>query len=291
MIYEPVGKRSQGKHPPAVFRWLHVNFLRSPGEERIDRESPIALGIRESVRMVGVIEPLLVSRRGRTRIFELQNGGTGRLAALRSLLDSTKDERYSHAPCVVVKPRSQDQQLLMRLAADQFRSSDPFWEQAQAVERARDHYMKELGCDLADDRRFWKRLRNCGCNLSLGFLSTARYAVERLGGLLPKALDAGLDREAVEAVRTLEAAAFSTWNRLCSEEGSFEPIFRELCRRLDGTEWDPWLLQKSIEHEIAEAAGTSHEFARVLLERDSSSTTENGHPAMGIERGIHHETN
>ncbi len=225
--------------------------------------------IRDSIRIQGLDQPLVITQRPNTPDYIVHSGGNTRLCILKALYEETGDERFSQAPCVLKPWNRESDVLLAHLRENDLRGNLNFIDKARAVCDASVLLAKELELEEVTQQRLETELRRAGYRVSQGLISQMEYAVYRLLPLIPLALEGGLGRPKVARIRILERAARSVWRQRCADDvDAFEDVFTALCRRYDGLDWETDLLREALENELAETAEINLQTVRVMLDAE-----------------------
>ena len=256
---------------PAAGAGLEVDIARIQPYENNPRHSPNPEydRIRDSIRNQGLDQPLVVTQRPGAAEYIVHAGGNTRLRILKALFEETGDNSYARVPCLFRPWNRESDVLLAHLRENDLRGSLAFIDKARAVLEAQRLLTEELGIEEMTQRRLETELRHAGYRITQGRISQMEYAVYRLLPLIPVALEHGMGRPQVEHIRRLEQAADTVWRQRCPDDaGEFDAVFRALCSRYDGPDWDTDLLREALETEIAEAAEISIQTIRVVLDAE-----------------------
>ena len=118
-------------------------------------------------------------------------------------------------------------------------------------------------------RELARQLNELGYTVSQPVISAMDYAVNRLYGLLPTALEHGMGKRLVMEVRTLEHCAVKVWERQCPDEASeFPELFSELVKHCDGVTFDLEQLATNVANEIAVASDLDINGVRFMLDAE-----------------------
>lgn len=247
------------------FQWIHVRNIQAFDRDPRRLANPDFDRVRDSIRLRGMEQPLVVARAEERDIYVLQVGGITRLKALVSLYEATGDLQYSLAPCLVSSQLDEADTIISHLQSNWAQAGLTFYERSRAVMELWSLLSAEKCRSQLSKDAFLFELRLRGFALGAPALLLMVYAVDRLETLIPKALRSGLDREAIGQIRSLEVIGGLVWNRFASGEGPFGPVFEELLKRCDGPDWDHASLVIALEAELAMAAEISPELVRVQL--------------------------
>ena len=240
-------------------RTYEHNPRRSPNQE-YDR-------IRASIRVQGLDQPLVVTKRPGDEYYIPWAGGNTRLKILRELYDETGEEQFLSIRCVYKPWTTESQALLAHLRENELRGNLSFIDKAHAVLEARKVLASELADPDISQRRLARLITDRGLSISHSMISKMSYAVDRLLPLIPQAFAAGMGKPQVEKLSSLERTCRQLWHHhALGSDTEFDETFAALCRRYDSPDWDIHSLVAALEHEIAEAADTSLHVIRLELE-------------------------
>lgn len=223
--------------------------------------------IKDSIRSQGLDQPLVITRRPEAKDYIVFAGGNTRLLVLKELYEETGEEKFARVPCVIRPWQRESDVLLAHLRENDLRGSLTFIDKAQALCESRRLIAAELGVENITQTQLESELQRAGYRIHQGLISRMFYAVEVLLPLIPQALAAGMGKHHIGRIRALERAARTVWQQHCSGgDAAFDAVFKTLCSRYDGPEWDSDLLQGAIETEIADEADVSVHTIRVALD-------------------------
>jgi ParB family protein of integrating conjugative element (PFGI_1 class) len=234
---------------------IPVSRIRAYERNPRQAENPAYGEIKESIRVDGMLQPLIVTRRPGEDDYIVAAGGNTRLRAIRELHTATEEERFARVPCVIVPWAGEKAVLAGHLKENDLRGDLVFIDRARAVLALLDLIREEQGAAPLSQRQAVAALRDVGYVVSQSVFSYMAYAVERLWSLLPNALAAGIGRPQVERIRTLEHAAELVWRSITdAETEAFATAFDAACRKSDGAVWDFAVLRRAVESEITRRA-------------------------------------
>lgn len=223
--------------------------------------------IKDSIRSQGLDQPLVITRRPGATDYIVFAGGNTRLLVLKELYEETGEDRFAHVLCVIRPWQRESDVLLAHLRENDLRGNLTFIDKAQALCETRRLIAAERGVENISQTQLESELQQAGYRIHQGLISRMAYAVEVLQPLIPQALAAGMGKHHIGRIRALERAARIVWQQHCSGgDAAFDAVFKTLCSRYDGPEWDTDLLQGAIETEIAEEAEVSVHTIRVALD-------------------------
>ena len=223
--------------------------------------------IKASIREHGMDQPLLITSRPGDDGYFVRAGGNTRLRIMQELYEATGDERYRWADCVFEDWDRESAVLLGHLRENELRGNLTFIDKARAIFEFKNMVAEELGVREVSYRQLEALLRERGYGVSHTLLSLMAYAVSVLLPSMPIAMAAGLGKPQVQMLRNLERVSRDVWQR--RELGTpqeFDEIFRSLCARYDGQDWQLESLRQALELELATAADISIQLIRMQLD-------------------------
>ena len=227
--------------------------------------------IKNSLEKNGIEAPLVVTRKPGNKTYTLQAGGNTRLN-IAQCLHEAGDEAFAKVPCIVRQWTSEINVLVSHLRENDMRGNLMFIERALGVMEFAKLATPPDASPLSQ-RELARQLCEYGYTLSQPVISAMDYAVNRLYGLLPTALEHGMGKRQVMAIRALEHCAVKIWDRQCPDEiGQFTELYSELVRNCDGATFDLDELTTNVANEIAVAAEL--DINAVLFMLDGESTGE-----------------
>lgn len=158
--------------------------------------------ILESIRTIGLENPLVVTKRPGEAGYTLFNGGSTRLRALKALWAETQELKYYHQDCKFV-PYSSDSELLIRhMIENEVRGEMTLLDKALAALKIKQLAEQERGQSVSS-RALADLLAEKGWKVSFVTTNIYLFAAEHLAERIPKALSAGMGRAKIEEIRKL----------------------------------------------------------------------------------------
>ena len=205
--------------------------------------------IKNSLEKNGIESPLVVTLKPGDKTYTLQAGGNTRLNIAQSLHEAG-DDTFAKVPCIVKQWTSEINVLVSHMRENDMRGNLMFIERALGVmEFAR--LATAPDGEPPSQRELARQLSEHGYSISQPVISAMDYAVNRLYGSLPTALEHGMGRRQVTSIRALEHCAVKLWDRQCPDEAGNSLIFSVnwsrtvTVRPLISTSSRPTLLTKS----------------------------------------------
>ena len=225
--------------------------------------------IKTSLEKNGLEAPLVVTRKPGEKGYTLQAGGNTRLNIAQSLHEAG-DETFAKVPCIVKQWTGELNLLVSHLRENDLRGNLMFIERALGV-MAFARLATPPDVERLSQRELARQLGAHGYTLSQPVVSAMDYAVNRLYGLLPTALEHGMGKRQVMSIRALEHCAVKIWDRQCPDEaGEFTDLFCELVKNCDGATFDLDELTTNVANEIAVAAELDINAVLLMLDAERS---------------------
>ena len=260
MIGKTAPRHTQtGQSPGDGVELAYLDVARIKPYEHNPRRAPNAEfdRIKASIRVDGLAQPLVVTRRPGEADYLVHAGGNTRLRILKELFAETEDPRFGTVACVVRPWTREADVLLAHLKENDLRGELTFLDKALAVADAK-RLLEEEGTAEFTQAGLAEVLQRSGYGLSQALISQMAYVAERLRPLLPQTLESGIGRPQVAKIRALDRAARALWlERPVDTEAEYDQVFEVLCRRYDTPDWDIANLRRALEAEIAERADIS----------------------------------
>lgn len=164
---------------------------------------------KASIKATGLQAILTVTRKPGQERYSLFNGGNTRLSILKELLaeylhdnDEEKARNIQFQQCIY-KPYTNDLDVLVKhMAENEERSDMTFIDKARAVFQIRQLYLQQTGEETISFRQLVDHIHSLGWKrLHFQTMPELSYAYENLQDVLPLALNAGLGRPKIQAIR------------------------------------------------------------------------------------------
>ena len=153
--------------------------------------------LKESIREVGVQQPVYVTTPPGSDRYMLARGGNSRLLCLQQLLSETGDDKFSKIPAIYVEYTSDEDLLDAHLIENEQRSDMFFWDKAYAYAKRRDLFQDAEGKSIGLRHLADKFVNKGITKTSFSKLSVYLFAADTLQALgslcihlsIPKASD------------------------------------------------------------------------------------------------------
>ena len=163
-------------------------------------ENPKYEEIKESIRAIGLENPLTVTKRPGEAGYTLYNGGNTRLKILKELWVETQNEKYFLQDCRLMKWHSDSETLIRHMIENETRGDMLLIDKALAANQVKTLREKETG-DTLSIRQLSELLDGQGWRIRKTVLSLYIFAAEKLADKIPLSLAHGMGRPKVETLR------------------------------------------------------------------------------------------
>ena len=230
-------------------------------------QNPEYARLKDSLLQNGIEMPLVVTQEPGSSNYVLHAGGNTRLAIAKALHESDTDQ-FATVPCIVKNWQSELHVLVAHLRENDVRGHLMFIERAIGVMTFAQLLSLESK-EVVSQRVLAQRLGELGYGLSQPVISAMDYAVNRLYGLLPTALQHGLGKKQVGLIRALENSSTKVWDQACPDDvGAFPELFSELCKACDGPVFELEGLTANIVHEISTASDFDSNTVQLMIDSE-----------------------
>jgi ParB family protein of integrating conjugative element (PFGI_1 class) len=135
--------------------------------------------IKESIRELGIVNPLVVTKRPGTTRYMLCAGGNTRLKAIQELLAETQDVRFAKTTCTYRAWRAESHVLAGHMIENEVRGDMTFWDKASGIAKLKLSLEDEDG-ETMSIRDLEARLKSIGYPVGRTNLQYFAFAIERL---------------------------------------------------------------------------------------------------------------
>ena len=164
---------------------------------------------KESIRNIGLLQMLTVTKVPGQNHFSLYNGGNTRLAILKELYqeylaagEDDKAEAIRMQQCRYV-PYTDDIDVLVRhMAENEERSNMTFIDKARAVFQVRELYLNKYGVETVSSRDLVEFIHSLGwTRVNQPIMTDLNFAFEQLQTSIPLAMEAGMGKLKIQQIR------------------------------------------------------------------------------------------
>ena len=164
---------------------------------------------KESIRNIGLLQMLTVTKVPGQDHFSLYNGGNTRLSILKELYqeylaagEDDKAEAIRIQQCRYV-PYTDDLDVLVKhMAENEERSDMTFIDKARAVFQIREIYLRQRGEESVSSRDLASFIQSLGwTRVNQRVMTELNFALDSLEKVIPQALDAGMGKPKIQQLR------------------------------------------------------------------------------------------
>ena len=164
---------------------------------------------KESIRNIGLLQMLTVTKVPGQEHYSLYNGGNTRLSILKELYqeylaagEGDKAEAIRMQQCRYV-PYTDDIDVLVRhMAENEERSDMTFADKARAVFQIRELYLKQSDEENVSNNKLVKFIHSLGwTSINQPMMTELNFVLEELEKFIPQALDAGMGKGKIQQIR------------------------------------------------------------------------------------------
>ena len=164
---------------------------------------------KESIRNIGLLQMLTVTKVPGQEHYSLYNGGNTRLSILKELYqeylaagENDKAEAIRMQQCRYV-PYTDDIDVLVRhMAENEERSNMTFIDKARAVFQVRELYRHKYGVETVSSRDLVAFIHSMGwTSINQPMMTEFNFVLDSLETVIPQALDAGMGKPKIQQIR------------------------------------------------------------------------------------------
>ena len=224
--------------------------------------------LHESIKHVGLLQPLLFVKNSETQNYELFGGGHTRFKLIEAIQQERKKHGLEPVPFPIV---SRDELAtsteigLSHLIQNHIRHRRKFIDKALHLLDCVETREKEIARKMSQ-RETVKWLRQSGFPISQSLFSDMKFTAKELYPLLPQAISNGLGRRNIVSIRTFYRAMREVWKFFGEDFGDCQEAFQDICEECDEKIFDIKLFQEVMEREICLWCGLNSQFVRALLQ-------------------------
>lgn len=214
--------------------------------------------LKESIRVDGLKQSLIVTRRPGDELYMVEYGGNTRLQIMKELAAETQDPRYTRTN-VIFRPWVSESYVLMNhLDENDLRAPLIFIDKAQAYLKLKQKIEAERGTQLSQ-REYIAFLEDHGRKLSRTDLIRMNFAANELSSLTPEALRSGLGPKVIDRIKRLQSDYASYWAQRFPDRAldEFDHLFQDTLRRNDSFEFDVDGVRDALDEAVSEHCAIS----------------------------------
>lgn len=214
--------------------------------------------LKENIRVDGLKQHLIVTRRPGDELYMVEYGGNTRLQILKELADETKDPRFTRTNAIFRPWVSESYVLMNHLDENDLRAPLIFIDKARAYLKLKQKIEVERGTEFSQ-REYAAYLADNGRKLTPIDLRRMNFAAEVLDPLVPEALRSGLGPKVIDRIKRLQTDYSSYWARRFPERAldEFDNLFQETFRRNDSFEFDVDVVRDALDEAVSDCCEIS----------------------------------
>lgn len=245
--------------------------------------------IRDSIRAVGMDQPIVVTRRPGSEKFMVARGGNTRLKVLKELWMQERESgtaaNWKTCPCVFKPWTSEVDVLAAHLRENDLRADLLFIDHAHAVMALKALLEEEEGKEFTE-RAYETRLAEMGHRVNRRDLNRMQYAVRVLDPLIPTALRGGtIGPKAIDKISNLRRSCLGVYIDLMKgstpdtpvDTRVFDTIFQNALSAHDGEVLDFAGVCAELDQKLSDLTGVSPQKISLYV---------NCHSGMGTNAGM-----
>ena len=186
-------------------------------------ENPKYEIIKESIRIDGIRQRIVVTKPPHSEKFMLCQGGNTRLRALRELYEETHEPRFKTAYCEFREWRGEADLMLGHVVENELRGNLNWHERSKMVLTLREMFEEEMGKEITD-REYSNIASEKGITITRSTLPSSRYTMDVLVKTMPNQLKLGLGRRRTDQIYKTDKALRS----ICLSDGMAEKEYEQL---------------------------------------------------------------
>ena len=214
--------------------------------------------LKENIRVDGLKQSLIVTRRPGDELYMVEYGGNTRLQILKELAAETQDPRFTRTNAIFRPWVSESYVLMNHLDENDLRAPLIFIDKAQAYLKLKQKIEVERGTQLSQ-REYIAFLEDHGRKLSRTDLIRMNFSANELSSLTPEALRSGLGPKVIDRIKRLQSDYASYWARRFPDRAldEFDQLFQETLRRNDSFEFDVDGVRDALDEAVSEHCAIS----------------------------------
>ncbi|MYC25071.1 MAG: hypothetical protein F4X56_04030 [Gammaproteobacteria bacterium] len=243
------------------------NFAESKKNIPTEHSRTSEYRLKDSIKQIGLLQPLVYVRSSNTQEFELFGGGRRRLKLLNAVQKERKENGQEPVPVPTIvrnETVSGSKIELSHLIQNHIRRRRKFVDRALHLNDCLEAREKEIARKLSQ-RESVRWLREHGFPISQSLLSDMLFTVRKLYPLLPQALCNGLGRRHIATIRKLNRAMREVWKSFGEDLEDCHEAFEDICEECDEKTFDIELFLEVMEREICLWCDLNSQYVRAML--------------------------
>ncbi|MXW07629.1 MAG: hypothetical protein F4Z87_05840, partial [Gammaproteobacteria bacterium] len=242
------------------------NFAESKKNIPTEHSRTSEYRLKDSIKQIGLLQPLVYVRSSNTQEFELFGGGRRRLKLLNAVQKERKENGQEPVPVPTIvrnETVSGSKIELSHLIQNHIRRRRKFVDRALHLNDCLEAREKEIARKLSQ-RESVRWLREHGFPISQSLLSDMLFTVRKLYPLLPQALCNGLGRRHIATIRKLNRAMREVWKSFGEDLEDCHEAFEDICEECDEKTFDIELFLEVMEREICLWCDLNSQYVRAM---------------------------
>ena len=238
--------------------------------ERLERLSVSEYRLYDSIKHIGLLQPLVYTKNRDTQEYELYGGGGTRLRLLDVVQQERKEtglEPFLVRTVVRDKPATSKEISLSHLIQNHVRQRRKFIDRALHLNDCIETREAEIERKMSQ-RETVHWLRQCGFPISQSLLNDLQFTAKRLYSLLPQALGNGMGRRQIVNIRKLNRGMREVWRYFGENSNNCREAFEDICDECDEENFDIELFREIMEREICLWCDLNSQYVRAMLQVD-----------------------
>lgn len=240
------------------------NFEKSVRPERFCRT---AHRLYDSIKHVGLLQPLVFTKNGDSQQYELYGGGRTRLKLLNAVQSEGQENGLEPVPAHFVlrdQPLSSEDISLSHLIQNHIRRRRKFIDKALHLNDCIETREAEIARKMSQ-REIVKWLRQSGFPISQSLVNDMQFVAKELYPLLPHALNNGMGRRHIVSVRKFYRAMREIWKSFGENLCDCREAFEDVCKECDDGTLDIEMFREVMEREICLWCDLNSQYVRAML--------------------------
>ena len=224
----------------------------------------------DSIKHVGLLEPLVFAKNSDTNKTELFGGGHTRVKLLKEIQQARKLNGQELVPFQIVVRDclvTSREIGLSRLIQNHVRRRRKFIDKALHLHDCIETHEQELKRKMSQ-REIVRWLRESGFPISQSLVNDMQFTADRLYPLLPQALNNGMGRRHIVKIRKLYRSMREIWRIFGENLNDCREAFEDTCEECDDETFDLDLFCEVLAREICLWCDLNSQHVRAMLQVD-----------------------
>ena len=229
----------------------------------------------DSIKHVGLLEPLVFAKNSDTQEIELFGGGHTRVKLLNAIQQERKLNRLKPVPfqivvrdCLVTSREIGLSHLIQNYVLRHRKFIDKALHLHDCIETKEKEIKRKMS-----QREIVRWLRESGFPISQSLVNDMQFTANRLYPLLPQALNNGMGRRHIVSVRKLYRSMREIWKTFGENLNDCREAFEDTCEECDDEIFDMDLFCEVMAREICLWCDLNSQHVRAMLQVDQKERT------------------